>query len=1200
MLTNKLFTLMQILAVAFVYLLSSQLCSLMGVPNEFGTVIWPPAGISLACLVIFGPRLWLGVFIGAFLADLYFIFNILTTLTPLSYITAGIEAVGATLEALTGVWLMKNVAHFPNPLHTEKQIGLFIVCAFLSCFISPTVAMATLTLTNQISLNVAESHWIDWYLGDFVGMLIFTPLLIIWLHRSSYFVGRRLIVTSSVLVALMLAILLVRFEFNEEHKRLQIEFEKHTHDINAAVGKQLSGHFNSLNAIASLYNSSAAVDRHEFGLFVHHLFKAFKGIQALEFSQVVTNSQRNEFESAIRKEGFSGFHITERDKDKNSIPAAHRDRYVVVNFIEPMKGNEKVFGFDTLSDVNRKQTFNQAIDSGKLTLTSKLTLVQEHGTQSGVLAILPVYRNDVPHNTVEEKRANIQGFIVGVFRIGDMLEAALNEINHKNLAIQLYDISSDADSVVLFENKEISEHALNLSDTFNITLGERVWKMKISATKAYLENHDELSANHIHKNYSWHILLMGLIITSLIGGVALILSGRSKLLEDTIEIRTAELKINTAKLIKSEANYRTIFEDMPIGVVNIAMDGYFLDVNESFCHFTGYSLEELKKLTFMEITPPEFIEQDREIYNKLINNEITEFTFEKKYRRKDGVEVWANASVRLIFNEDGSYQKFIAAIEDIDLIKKSQALLYESEQRFQLVADAAPVLIWLSGTDSLCYWFNKVWLEFVGRTLEQEMGNGWVENVHPDDFAHCLDIYITNFNLRQPFKMEYRVKHHSGQYRWLLDTGVPRFNAQGDFEGYIGSCMDIHEMKLLQLDEQKTAQAMLEAKEAAEALAQSKTDFLANMSHEIRTPMNAILGLSELALHSEDNNEKDYLEKIHGASENLLTILNDILEFSKLDSTGIEIDSDYFNLSILVNNLNNLFEEIARQKNLTFHLVVAPDVQHHLIGDALRLQQVLTNLLNNSIKFTQTGFVRLSISVSRQDDKQTALTFSIEDSGIGISPEQQELLFQPFTQADTSITRRFGGTGLGLVISQKFIHLMGGEISLESTLNEGSRFWFTLPFEISKKSHSTEFLPIKHNKRATAAELEEAAELLFNKRVLLVEDMPLNQQVASEFLRNAKLRVVVADNGKEALDILEYSTFDIVLMDIQMPVMDGLEATRLIRDQPQYATLPIIAMSAGVTLDEQEKCQAVGMSDFIAKSINPLQMLEKIKQNLIQ
>ncbi|HCT99993.1 MAG TPA: hypothetical protein DF614_08110 [Methylococcaceae bacterium] len=358
--------------------------------------------------------------------------------------------------------------------------------------------------------------------------------------------------------------------------------------------------------------------------------------------------------------------------------------------------------------------------------------------------------------------------------------------------------------------------------------------------------------------------------------------------------------------------------------------------------------------------------------------------------------------------------------------------------------------------------------------------------------------------------------------------------------------------------------------------------------------MNAIIGLSELALHSSENNQNSYLEKILGVSENLLMILNDILEFSKLDSTGIEIVSSYFNLGTLINNLNNLFEETARQKNLTFHLDVSPAIERHLIGDALRLQQVLTNLLNNSIKFTQTGFVRLSLSVITQEEKHIVLKFSVSDSGIGISPAQQKALFQPFTQADTSISRRFGGTGLGLVISQKFVQLMGGEIFVESQLDEGSHFWFTLPFEITKKSHSHAFLPEKQNKRATAQELANAAKLLVNRRVLLVEDMPLNQQVASEFLRNAQIRVVVADNGKEALALLEHTTFDVILMDIQMPVMDGLEATQRIREQPQFARIPIIAMSAGVTLDEREKCQEVGMTDFIAKPINPLQMLEKL------
>jgi CheY-like chemotaxis protein/anti-sigma regulatory factor (Ser/Thr protein kinase) len=302
----------------------------------------------------------------------------------------------------------------------------------------------------------------------------------------------------------------------------------------------------------------------------------------------------------------------------------------------------------------------------------------------------------------------------------------------------------------------------------------------------------------------------------------------------------------------------------------------------------------------------------------------------------------------------------------------------------------------------------------------------------------------------------------------------------------------------------------------------------------------------------------------------------------------------------VIENIAMLFTEEVRRKALTFTIIQPSNLNVLLKGDALRLKQILINLINNSAKFTHKGFVNLEISLLSQHEKEIQLQFAVKDSGIGMNEEQQKMLFQSFSQADTSITRRFGGSGLGLVISQKFVELMGGKITCKSAPDLGSEFFFTLSFEIATSGKCSETSISSPTKKTLLQRLSEAAESLENVRVLLVEDTPLNQQVASEFLRNAKLDVTVADNGKDALALLEYNRFDVILMDVQMPVMDGFEATKIIRENSQFVHLPIIAMSAGVTLDEQEKCHHVGMTDFIAKPINPVQMLEKIKQHLIK
>jgi CheY-like chemotaxis protein/HPt (histidine-containing phosphotransfer) domain-containing protein len=358
--------------------------------------------------------------------------------------------------------------------------------------------------------------------------------------------------------------------------------------------------------------------------------------------------------------------------------------------------------------------------------------------------------------------------------------------------------------------------------------------------------------------------------------------------------------------------------------------------------------------------------------------------------------------------------------------------------------------------------------------------------------------------------------------------------------------------------------------------------------------MNGIIGFSELALLREMPFDiRDYLTKINTASTGLLGILNDILDLSKLDAGSISLDPVLFAVNDLRNMLNTLFIDSAEKKGLAFSIDVGVGMPNNLIGDELRLQQVLVNLMGNAIKFTASGSVSLSITLLESDSLQARVLYCVKDTGIGMSAKGQSKLFQLFSQADDSITRRFGGTGLGLALSNKLVQLMGGKFMVESTSGLGSSFSFELVFGLSPESFVEK---IELPSATFSSALQEFGRELVGIRILVAEDNLFNQQIIREFLVLAGISVEIANNGKEALAFLGRSKFDAVLMDIHMPVMDGFEATRKIRSQSCFATLPVIALTAGVTEEERGQCLAAGMSDFISKPINSSQLLSTLVQ----
>nr|WP_320191613.1 ATP-binding protein [uncultured Desulfobacter sp.] len=407
--------------------------------------------------------------------------------------------------------------------------------------------------------------------------------------------------------------------------------------------------------------------------------------------------------------------------------------------------------------------------------------------------------------------------------------------------------------------------------------------------------------------------------------------------------------------------------------------------------------------------------------------------------------------------------------------------------------------------------------------------------------------------------------------------------------------------RLLEYRVEKRTSEIQEMAEKAESANKAKSEFLANMSHEIRTPMNAIIGMSSLALQRAlDEKTRNYISKVHRSAESLLGILNDILDFSKIESGKMDLENIDFFLEDVMLNLLNIIDIKAKNKGLKVRYNIHPQIPMALMGDPMRLGQILLNLCNNAVKFTDRGG-EIIVSVAMEDDKdkgnQVKLRFSVKDSGIGMSRDEQKNLFQPFSQADTSITRKYGGTGLGLAISTQLVQMMGGRMWVESESELGSTFYFTVL--LGKQEEQPTSFNFKNQKSHTPEKVTEAMDKLRGARVLLVEDNEINQELAMVLLMNNSIQVDCVFNGQQAIERLGQKHYDGILMDCQMPVMDGYTATQKIRQNPEFEKLPIIAMTAHAMVGDRQKSIDAGMNDYISKPLNVDKMFMTMAQWIV-
>jgi len=559
------------------------------------------------------------------------------------------------------------------------------------------------------------------------------------------------------------------------------------------------------------------------------------------------------------------------------------------------------------------------------------------------------------------------------------------------------------------------------------------------------------------------------------------------------------------------------------------------------------------------------------------------YEVELRVAMKDGGYRWFRLSGSAERDASGKPVRLLGSIQDIQKQKIAEDALREVQSRFERAIHGTQDGLWEADVASGVMWLSPRMQALLG-FAEGELGDHvdvLRERVHPEDLAVADAALKECLDQKLPIDREMRLRTKEGAYRWFRLRATPGLAPDGAVQRMSGSIQDV-------TSECESRDELIKVSEAAQAANRSKSAFLANVSHEIRTPMNGIIGMTSLLLDTAlDETQRECASTIRDSACSLLSIINDILDFSRIEAGRMQIERASMDLHATVSDVVTMMAFQAEAKRLTLVKRIAPDVPRRVLGDAQRLRQCLTNLLGNAIKFTAEGEVTLEVTVERGEGESGSVRFEVRDTGIGISSDAATGLFEPFVQADSSTTRDFGGTGLGLSIVKRLVELMAGEVGVRSELGQGSTFWFALPLERDRSCDTSSPAAPRPSPPSTA----------FAGRVLLVEDNLVNQKVGQRFLERLGCEVTVVANGQEAIDACRADIFRLVLMDVQMPVMDGYTATRRIREMEGTARrTPIVALTANAMASQVQQCFEAGMDGVMTKPLEAERLEDTLRQ----